>query len=50
MLAIGIGFPVWLAILSSFVILSGAAQFAMVGLISAGAFPAIPTGFVTKGE
>ena len=40
-LAIEIGFPIWLAILSSFVILSGAAQFAMVGLISAGAFPVI---------
>jgi len=40
-LAIEIGFPIWLAVLSSFVILSGAAQFAMVGLISAGAFPVI---------
>lgn len=40
-LAIEVGFPIWLAILSSFVILSGAAQFAMVGLISAGAFPVI---------
>lgn len=40
-LAIEIGFPIWLAILSSFVVLSGAAQFAMVGLISAGAFPVI---------
>jgi predicted branched-subunit amino acid permease len=40
-LAIEVGFPVWLAILSSFVILSGAAQFAMVGLISAGAIPVI---------
>jgi predicted branched-subunit amino acid permease len=40
-LAIEVGFPAWLALLSSFVILSGAAQFAMVGLIGAGAFPVV---------
>lgn len=40
-LAIEVGFPIWLAVLSSFVILSGAAQFAMMGLISAGAVPVV---------
>lgn len=35
-LAVEVGFPVWLAIASSFIILSGAAQFAMVGLLAAG--------------
>jgi predicted branched-subunit amino acid permease len=40
-LAIEVGFPIWLAVLSSFVILSGAAQFAMMGLISAGSSPVI---------
>ena len=35
-LAVEAGFPVWLAIASSLIILSGAAQFAMVGLLTAG--------------
>ncbi|HEY5889882.1 MAG TPA: AzlC family ABC transporter permease [Acidimicrobiia bacterium] len=42
-LAIEIGFSAWLAVLSSVVIVSGAAQFAMVGLLGsgAGAFPVL---------
>lgn len=36
-LAIEIGFSAWLAVLSSVVIVSGAAQFAMVGLLGSGA-------------
>lgn len=35
-LAVEVGFPVWLAVASSLIILSGAAQFAMVGLLGAG--------------
>lgn len=35
-LAVDVGFPAWLTIASSLIIVSGAAQFAMVGLISAG--------------
>lgn len=40
-LAVDVGFPVWLTVLSSVVIVSGAAQFAMVGLIGAGAAPVL---------
>jgi 4-azaleucine resistance transporter AzlC len=35
-LAVAAGFPVWLATFSSIIIVSGAAQFAMIGLLPAG--------------
>lgn len=38
-LAVSAGFSPWLATFSSIVIVSGAAQFAMIGLLSAGAVP-----------
>jgi predicted branched-subunit amino acid permease len=40
-LAVAAGFPAWLAALSSVLIVSGAAQFAMIGLLPAGAVPVL---------
>jgi 4-azaleucine resistance transporter AzlC len=40
-LAVAAGFPIWLAILSSLLIVSGAAQFAMIGLLPAGPIPVL---------
>jgi 4-azaleucine resistance transporter AzlC len=40
-LAVAAGFPSWLAALSSMLIVSGAAQFAMIGLLSAGPVPVL---------
>lgn len=40
-LAVSVGFPLWLAVFSSIIIVSGAAQFAMVGLLSSGAVPVL---------
>jgi 4-azaleucine resistance transporter AzlC len=40
-LAVAAGFPTWLAALSSMLIVSGAAQFAMIGLLSAGPVPVL---------
>lgn len=40
-LAVGAGFPFWLAALSSVLIVSGAAQFAMIGLLPAGPIPVL---------
>jgi 4-azaleucine resistance transporter AzlC len=40
-LAIQVGLAVWLAVFSSLVIVSGAAQFAMVGLLAGGAGPVL---------
>ena len=41
MLALSAGFSPWLAIFSSVVIVSGAAQFAMIGLLAAGPLPVL---------
>lgn len=40
-LAVGAGFSPWLATFSSVIVVSGAAQFAMIGLLSAGAVPVL---------
>jgi predicted branched-subunit amino acid permease len=40
-LAVAAGFPIWLAVLSSVIIVSGAAQFAMIGLLPAGPVPVL---------
>jgi 4-azaleucine resistance transporter AzlC len=40
-LAVAAGFPTWLAALSSMLIVSGAAQFAMIGLLPAGPVPVL---------
>jgi predicted branched-subunit amino acid permease len=40
-LAVAAGFPAWLAALSSLLIVSGAAQFAMIGLLPAGPVPVL---------
>ena len=40
-LALGAGFSPWLAVFSSVVIVSGAAQFAMIGLLAAGPAPVL---------
>jgi 4-azaleucine resistance transporter AzlC len=40
-LAVAAGFPTWLAALSSILIVSGAAQFAMIGLLPAGPVPVL---------
>jgi 4-azaleucine resistance transporter AzlC len=40
-LAVAAGFAIWLAILSSVIIVSGAAQFAMIGLLPAGPVPVL---------
>jgi 4-azaleucine resistance transporter AzlC len=40
-LAVAAGFPAWLATFSSIVIVSGAAQFAMIGLLPAGPIPVL---------
>jgi 4-azaleucine resistance transporter AzlC len=40
-LGVAAGFPAWLATLSSIIIVSGAAQFAMIGLLPAGPIPVL---------
>jgi 4-azaleucine resistance transporter AzlC len=40
-LAVAAGFPTWLAMFSSIIIVSGAAQFAMIGLLPAGPVPVL---------
>lgn len=40
-LAVDAGLPGWLAVLTSAIVVSGAAQFAMVGLLSSGAAPVL---------
>jgi predicted branched-subunit amino acid permease len=40
-LAVDAGFPLWLTLFSSVIIVSGAAQFAMVGLLAAGPVPVL---------